>query len=200
MFTGIVTDLGRVRRIDRGGDTRVEIATGYDTAGIAIGASIACSGACLTAIETGPGWFAVEISTETLSRTNLGAWTEDSPVNLERSLALSAELGGHIVLGHVDGLATIESIEPEGDSLRFVFAVPAELARFIAAKGSVALDGVSLTVNEVKDQPDGRARFGVNVIPHTQAVTTFGAMRPGHAANLEIDLLARYTARLMERE
>jgi riboflavin synthase len=200
MFTGIVTDLGRVRRIDRGGDTRVEIATGYDTAGIAIGASIACSGACLTAIETGPGWFAVEISAETLSRTNLGAWTEDSPVNLERSLALSAELGGHIVLGHVDGLATIESIEPEGDSLRFVFAVPAELARFIAAKGSVALDGVSLTVNEVKDQPDGRARFGVNVIPHTQAVTTFGAMRPGHAANLEIDLLARYTARLMERE
>jgi len=200
MFTGIVTDLGRVRRIDRGGDTRVEIATGYDTAGIAIGASIACSGACLTAIETGPGWFAVEISAETLSRTNLGAWTEDSPVNLERSLALSAELGGHIVLGHVDGLATIESIEPEGDSLRFVFAVPAELARFIAAKGSVALDGVSLTVNEVKDQPDGRARFGVNVIPHTQAVTTFGAMRPGHAANLEVDLLARYTARLMERE
>lgn len=200
MFTGIVTDLGRVRRIDRGGDTRVEIATGYDTAGIAIGASIACSGACLTAIETGPGWFAVEISAETLACTNLGAWVEGSPVNLERSLALSAELGGHIVLGHVDGLATVESIEPEGDSLRFVFAVPAELARFIAAKGSVALDGVSLTVNEVEDQPDGRARFGVNVIPHTQAVTTFGAMRPGHAVNLEVDLLARYTARLMERE
>lgn len=200
MFTGIVTDLGRVRRIDRGGDTRVEIATGYDTAGIAIGASIACSGACLTAIETGPGWFAVEISAETLSRTNLGTWVEGSPVNLERSLALSAELGGHIVLGHVDGLATVESIEPEGDSLRFVFSVPAELARFVAAKGSVALDGVSLTVNEVEDQPDGRARFGVNVIPHTQAVTTFGAMRPGHAVNLEVDLLARYTARLMERE
>ncbi|MDA0704149.1 MAG: riboflavin synthase [Proteobacteria bacterium] len=200
MFTGIVTDLGRVRRIERGGDTRVEIATGYDTVGIAIGASIACSGACLTAIETGPGWFAVEVSAETFACTNLGAWTEDSPVNLERSLALSAELGGHIVLGHVDGLAKVESIEPEGDSLRFVFAVPAALARFIAAKGSVALDGVSLTVNVIEDLPDGRARFGVNVIPHTQAVTTFGAMRPGHAVNLEVDLLARYTARLMERE
>lgn len=200
MFTGIVTDLGRVRRLDRGGDTRVEIATGYDTASIEIGASIACSGACLTAIETGPGWFAVEVSAETLACTNLGAWTEGSPVNLERSLALSAELGGHIVLGHVDGLATIESIVPEGDSLRFVFAAPAGLARFVAAKGSVALDGVSLTVNAVEDLPDGCARFGVNVIPHTRTVTTFGAMKPGHAVNLEVDLLARYTARLMERE
>lgn len=199
MFTGIVTDLGRVRRIDRGGDTRIEIATGYDTTGIEIGASIACSGACLTAIETGPDWFAVEVSAETLARTNLGAWEVGAPVNLERSLTLATELGGHIVLGHVDGLASVESIEPEGDSLRFDFAAPAVLARFVAPKGSVALDGVSLTVNAVEDLADGRARFGVNVIPHTRTVTTFGAMRPGHAVNLEVDLLARYTARLMER-
>ncbi|MBB4285046.1 riboflavin synthase [Roseospira goensis] len=193
MFTGIITDLGRVRRIDRSGETRFEIATGYDTASIDLGASIACNGCCLTVVETGADWFAVQASGETLSKTTLGGWVEGTPVNLERALALGAELGGHIVSGHVDGLATLVERRPDGESHRFTFEVPEAYKGFIAGKGSVALDGVSLTVNEVDDR-----RFGVNIIPHTAAVTTFGTLAPGDRVNLEIDMLARYVARLLE--
>lgn len=193
MFTGIITDLGRVRRTETAGDTRLEITTAYDTGDIPLGASIACNGCCLTVIETGPDWFAVQASGETLAMTTLGGWQAGTPVNLERALAMGAELGGHIVSGHVDGVATVVERRPEGESLRFVFEVPESLKGFIAAKGSVALDGVSLTVNEVEDR-----RFGVNIIPHTTAVTTFGTLAPGDAVNLEIDMLARYVARLLE--
>ncbi|WP_096702972.1 riboflavin synthase [Magnetospirillum sp. 15-1] len=197
MFTGIVTDLGEVRRIVRGEgrEARFEIASGYDTSTIAIGASIAHNGVCLTIIEVGPDWHAVEASAETLSKTTLGGWKEGSRVNLERALKVGDELGGHIVSGHVDGVAKVVDIRPENESLRFTFETPVDLACFVAPKGSVALDGVSLTVNEV----DGR-RFGVNVIPHTQSVTTFGTYRPGDEVNMEIDMLARYVARLLQRE
>ncbi len=191
MFTGIITDKGRVRSIEQKGDTRAVIETSFDLAKVNIGASIACSGACLTVVEKGADWFAVDISAETLSKTALGDWQEGTFVNLERSLCLGEELGGHIVLGHVDGVATIEAIRPEGDSVRFDFHVPDELVKFIAPKGSVTLDGVSLTVNEVQGN-----RFGVNIIPHTQAVTTFGDAGVGQKINLEIDVLARYVARL----
>ena len=194
MFTGIITDLGRVRSVAPGGVTRLVVETRYDTGVIAFGASIACNGACLSVVEKGPGWFAVEASEETLARTTMGSWKPGSPVNLERSLKLGDELGGHLVSGHVDGVAEIIGRRPEGDSLRFEIEVPAELQRFIAPKGSVALDGVSLTVNEV----EGR-RFGVNIIPVTQRETSFGSLGPGARVNLEIDLLARYLARLMDR-
>lgn len=198
MFTGLITDLARVREIRRppeagAGDARFVFDTGYDTATIAIGASIACNGACLTVVEADATGFAVDVSAETLSRTTLGDWTVGAPVNLERPLRLGDELGGHLVSGHVDGVAEIVDRRPEGDSWRFVFAAPAGLAPFIAPKGSIALDGVSLTVNEV----EGR-RFGVNIIPHTAAVTTFGQRAPGERVNLEIDMLARYVARLAE--
>jgi riboflavin synthase len=195
MFTGIVTDLGRVRRITKRGDTRFEIATAYDTASIDIGASIACSGACLTVVEKGLGWFAADVSAETLSCTTLGDWKEGSPVNLERPLTASAELGGHMVSGHVDGVGQVRAVRPEGDSKRFTFDAPRELMRYIAAKGSVSVDGVSLTVNEVD-----AASFGVNIIPHTQERTTFGAMVQGTRVNLEIDLVARYVARLLGKD
>ncbi len=193
MFTGIITDLGRVRRIDRDGETRFEIATAYETAGIPLGSSIACNGCCLTVVETGPDWFAVQASTETLGVTTLGAWAEGTPVNLERALALGDELGGHIVSGHVDGLARVVERHPDGESFRFSFEVPDSLKGLIAGKGSVALDGVSLTVNAVED-----TRFGVNIIPHTVSVTTFGVLAPGDDVNLEIDMLARYVARLLD--
>jgi riboflavin synthase len=195
MFTGIITDVGRVRSIERRGDFRFEIETAYDTASVEIGASIACSGACLTVVDKGQGWFAVDVSAETLSKTNLGSWTEGTPINLERSLRLGDELGGHIVLGHVDGVGTIAAIEREGDSYRFLFEAPKALKSFIAPKGSIAVNGVSLTVNEV----DG-ATFGINIIPHTQKMTTFGKSAPGDPINLEVDVLARYVARLNERE
>ncbi|MGE5506439.1 MAG: riboflavin synthase [Actinomycetota bacterium] len=197
MFTGIVTDLGEVRRVVRGAgrETRFEIATHYDTATVDIGASIAHNGVCLTVIETGPGWYAIEASAETLSKTTLGEWAEGRKVNLERAMKVGDELGGHIVSGHVDGIARVVSIRPDNQSLRFTFESPDNLAKFVAPKGSVALDGVSLTVNEV----DGR-HFGINVIPHTQAVTTFGTLAEGDAVNMEIDMLARYVARLLERE
>ncbi len=195
MFTGIITDIGRVRSIKPRGDTRFEIETAYDTATIEIGASIACSGACLTVVDKGDGWFAVDVSAETLAKTNLGAWAEGTPINLERSLRLGDELGGHIVLGHVDGVGSVASVAPEGDSLRFRFEVPPELRSFVAQKGSITVNGVSLTVNEV----DG-ASFGVNIIPHTQQMTTFGKMAAGDRINLEVDVLARYVARLNERE
>lgn len=195
MFTGIVTDIGRVRRIDKKGDTRFEFETAYDTDTIAIGASICCSGACLTVVEKGRGWFAALASAETLSRTTMGSWREGTRVNLERALKAGDELGGHLVTGHVDGIATVKDLRPEGDSLRLSFAVPAELARFVAAKGSVALDGVSLTVNEVEGPV-----FGVNIIPHTRSATTLGNLRAGDAVNLEIDPIARYVARLLSQE
>ena len=198
MFTGIVSDIGRVRRIVPGGDTRFEITTAYDTGGIALGASIACSGCCLTAIETGQDWFAVQASAETLSKTTLGAWAEGTRVNLERALRLGDELGGHIVSGHVDGLAELIERRAEGESTRLVFIVSKPLGRFIAPKGSIAVDGVSLTVNEVVDGTGKRTAFGVNVIPHTAAATTLGALAPGARANVEIDMLARYVARLAE--
>lgn len=195
MFTGIISDVGRVRAVTPGGDTGFAVASTYDTRAIAIGASIACAGVCLTVIETGEGWFAVQVSAETLRRTTLAAWRPGTTINLERALKLGDELGGHILTGHVDAVAEIVGRRPEGDSLRFTVEVPAPFERAIAPKGAVALDGVSLTVNEV----DGR-RFGVNVIPHTQAKTTFGAAAIGDRVNLEIDVLARYVARLIGKD
>lgn len=199
MFTGIVTGLGEVRAITPmggGQDMRLVIATppGWaDMASVPIGASIACSGCCLTAIATGPDWFAVTASGETLSKTTLGGWVVGTRINLERPLRVGDELGGHIVAGHVDGLGQVVSAVVDQGSTRWRFVVPREIARYIAPKGSVAIDGVSLTVNEV----DGET-FGVNIIPHTAEVTGFGALKPGDRVNIEIDTLARYVARLTE--
>ncbi len=208
MFTGIVTDLGRLREIDRNGDARLTIETRFDTAQIDLGASIACSGVCLTVVdkgpvvEEGPGWFAVNASTETLSKTTLGSWQVGQGINLERALQLGDELGGHLVSGHVDGIARCVGVVPEGESHRFRFAVPNHVAPFVASKGSVTLDGVSLTVNEVDDptNPDEPTVFGVNIIPHTWEVTTFGSLKEGGWVNLEIDVLARYVARLLDKK
>jgi len=199
MFTGIITDLGRVRQVEQRGDTRFLLETTFDTDHIAIGASIACSGACLTVADKGPGWFAVEASAETLACTTLGDWAPGTEVNLERALKLGDELDGHLVSGHVDGVAEVLEQAPEGDSQRFTFRAPAALARFIAAKGSVALDGVSLTVNQVEDEAGGAVSFGVNIIRHTAQQTSFGRLAPRARVNLEIDLLARYLQRLTER-
>jgi riboflavin synthase len=196
MFTGIVTDVGELTAVASGGqkgDRRFVIRTRHDLAPVPIGASIACSGCCLTVVEKGPDWFAVEASGETLNKTHLGDWQKGRRLNLELSLKLGDELGGHLVYGHVDGVATIVSMAPEGGSVRFIFEAPPKLARFIAAKGSVAIDGISLTVNEV----DGN-RFGVNIISHTQAVTTLGQAKVGQRVNLEVDMLARYVQRLLE--
>jgi riboflavin synthase len=193
MFTGIVTDVGQVLSVAREGDLRARIGTGYDTGGIDIGASIACEGVCLTVVALGPGWFEVQVSAETLSKTTLGGWGPGTRVNLERALKVGDELGGHIVSGHVDGLAHVVATRPEGDSLRVTFRAPGHLAGFIAPKGSVCLNGTSLTVNEVEGTD-----FGINFIPHTQAVTTWGSVALGDAVNLEIDTLARYVARLRE--
>jgi riboflavin synthase len=195
MFTGIITDVGEVRAIERGGDTGFRIGTRFDAATLAIGASVACSGACLTVVAKGDGWFAVQASAETLSRTTLGGWRVGTRVNLEQALRVGDELGGHIVSGHVDAVAHIVGRRNEGESVRFAIEAPEVFARAIAPKGSVALDGVSLTVNEV----DG-ATFGVNIIPHTQLETTFGAARAGDSVNLEIDMLARYVARLLGKD
>jgi riboflavin synthase len=196
MFTGIVTDVGQVRHIEKRGDTHVVIATQYDVSAIDVGASIACSGACMTVVDKGNAkdrWFAFSASGETLSKTTLGDWKIGDPVNLERPMRVGDELGGHIVSGHVDDIAEIVSVLPDGESTRMIFQAPVPLARFIAPKGSVALDGVSLTVNEV----DG-THFGVNIIPHTFEVTTFGRAKPGKKVNLEVDLFARYVARLVK--
>ncbi|MGQ0584576.1 MAG: riboflavin synthase [Reyranella sp.] len=204
MFTGIVTDIGEIGTVAPGGqagakagDRRFVVRTKHDMKPIAIGASIACSGCCLTVIdkgiENGGGWFAVEVSGESLAKTHLGDWAVGSRINLELSLKLGDELGGHLVYGHVDGVGKVVSMTPEGGSVRFVFEAPADVARFIAAKGSVAIDGISLTVNEVAGN-----RFGVNVISHTQAVTTLGQAKVGQRVNLEVDMLARYVARLLE--
>jgi riboflavin synthase len=196
MFTGIVTDVGDVLQIAQDGDLRVRIGTGYDVSGIDIGASIACEGVCLTVVATGTAprnWFEVQVSGETVSKSNLGGWRAGTPVNLERALKVGDELGGHIVSGHVDGLAEVISVVPDGASVRVTFRAPHALAGFVAPKGSVALNGTSLTVNAV----DG-TDFGVNFIPHTQAVTTWGRVAVGDMANLEIDTMARYVARLRE--
>ena len=195
MFTGIITDIGEVSRVEMRGDMRARIACHYDMAGVDLGASIACDGVCLTVVDKGPDWFDVDISAETLSKTNIGAngWAAGKRLNLERALRVGDELGGHIVSGHVDGVALIDEMHDEGDSTRITFRAPEALARFIASKGSVALNGTSLTVNEV----DG-TRFGINLIPHTQQVTTWGRAQVGDGVNLEIDTLARYVARLAE--
>lgn len=193
MFTGIITDVGTVAGVEQRGDTRFTIRTSYPTQSIEIGASIACHGCCLTVVGKGADSFDVDVSAESLSKTTLGAWRAGTRINLERALRMGDEMGGHVVSGHVDGVATIVSITPEGDSKRFIFDAPRTLARFIAPKGSVTLDGTSLTVNEVLG-----TKFGVNIIPHTQAVTTWGQARAGDAVNIEIDMLARYVARLAE--
>ncbi|WP_426042274.1 riboflavin synthase [Brevundimonas sp. TWP2-3-4b1] len=199
MFTGIITDIGRVRSVAQTArDRRYEVETAWDVSGIDLGASISHGGVCLTVVEKsarpeGGGWFAVEVSGETLDRTTLGEWSAGTPVNLERATRVGDELGGHIVSGHVDGLGTVVEITPEGGSHRIVIEAPAPLHRFIAAKGSITVDGVSLTVNAV----DGR-RFGLNIIPHTWEATTLGALKVGSAVNLEIDMLARYLARWQE--
>lgn len=194
MFTGIVTDVGRVRAVrDTNRDRRFEIETSFDVSTIDMGASIAHAGCCLTVVEKGEGWFAVEVSGETLSTTTLSDWAEGRPVNLERSARVGDELGGHIVSGHVDGVGEVLSIESEGGSHRVRIKVPRPLHRFIAPKGSIAVEGVSLTVNEVEDDV-----FGVNLIPHTWDVTTLGRLQPGSRVNLEIDMLARYLARWRE--
>ena len=198
MFTGIVSDIGEIVSVDPGGkegDRRFVIATKHDMTPIAIGASIACSGCCLTVIEKDTGRFAVEVSGECLVETHLRDWTVGRPLNVDLSLEGGGELGGHLVYGHVDGVGSIASMTPEGGSVRFVFEAPPDLARFVAAKGSIAIDGISLTVNEV----DGN-RFGVNVISHTQAVTTLGHAKVGQRVNLEVDMLARYVARLLEHQ
>ena len=196
MFTGIITDIGRVLNVEQQGDLRARIGTGYDIDGIDIGASIACDGVCLTVVALGrtpQNWFDVQISAESVGLTNVGGWQADMRINLERALKVGDELGGHIVSGHVDGMAEVTAMHTQGDSTRITFAAPKALAKFIAPKGSVALNGTSLTVNEV----DG-ASFGVNLIPHTQEVTTWGDVVLGDKINLEIDTMARYVARLRE--
>ena len=196
MFTGLVSDMGEVRRVEKRGDTHLIMATHYDVSAMDVGASVACAGVCLTIVDKGTAkdrWFAVTASGETLSKTTIGSWKAGDAVNLERPLRVGDEFGGHIVTGHIDGIAEVVSITPEGESVRMVFQAPKALARYVAEKGSIALDGVSLTVNEVEG-----ARFGVNIIPHTSKVTTFGRLKPGSKVNLEIDLLARYVARLVK--
>ncbi|MET0137872.1 MAG: riboflavin synthase [Sphingobium sp.] len=195
MFTGIVTDIGTIRHSEQRGDLRLVIGCGYDMDGVAIGASIACSGVCLTVVEKGDDWFAVDLSAETVSRSAAGRWATGMRLNLERSLKVGDELGGHIVTGHVDGIGTVVRICPDGDSHRVVIAVPHALAPLIAPKGSVAVDGVSLTVNEVRDVEDG-AHFAINLIPHSWDVTTLSALVEGSQVNIEIDVLARYLDRM----
>src|SRR5215471_20499800 len=192
MFTGIITDLGRVKCLRRADLVDLTIATGFDTSAIPLGASIACSGVCLTVVAVTPGEFSVQASAETIACTTVGSWEEGIAVNLEKPLRVGDELGGHLLSGHVDAVARIVERWPEAQSVRFVFDAPSGLASFIASKGSVALDGVSLTVNEVSG-----ARFGVNIIPHTLACTNFGTAVPGQQMNLEVDLIARYVARLL---
>ena len=200
MFTGIVTAIGTIRETRQGGDLHAVIACPWDPAQIAIGASIACSGACLTVTgrggEEGDAWFAVDISGEILARTAPGRWAKGGQLNLEPSLRLGDELGGHIVTGHVDGVGEVVGLCPEGESLRLGIAAPGELAPYLAPKGSITLDGVSLTVNEVADRADGTCHFAINIIPHTAEVTTLGALKPGDGVNLEIDVLARYLQRM----
>lgn len=198
MFTGIITDIGTILAHEDRGDTRLVIGTAYDTATIDLGASIACSGACLTVTSKGDDWFTVDISAETLSKTAANRWVQGKRLNLERALRIGDELGGHLVTGHVDGVGTVAAREAEGDSIRFTIAAPAALAPYIAAKGSITVDGVSLTVNSHADQSDGTVHFGLNIIPHTWEMTTLGDLQPGDPVNLEIDVLARYLMRMNE--
>jgi riboflavin synthase len=197
MFTGIVTDVGTVRSAEQRGDLRLQIATGYDLETVDLGASIAFSGVCLTVVDKGGDWFAVDVSAETLSRTAADMWREGAKLNLERSLRLGDELGGHIVTGHVDAVAQVVGTCPEGDSTRVGISVPRALGPMIAPKGSVALDGVSLTVNDVRDAEDGSTHFSVNIIPHTAQRTTLGDIAGGRQLNVEVDVLARYIDRML---
>ena len=197
MFTGIITDVGRVEHVEHRGDLRAVIATAFDMSGVDLGASIACSGVCLTVVDKAPGRFTVDISGETVSRTAPGQWESGRALNLERAMKLGDELGGHIVTGHVDGVATVSRVEPAGDSRIVGFRVGRDLAPYLAAKGSVTVDGVSLTVNAVADDAGG-TEFAVNIIPHTQAVTTLGGLMVGDAVNIEIDVLARYLSRMRQ--
>ncbi|WP_298691545.1 riboflavin synthase [uncultured Sphingomonas sp.] len=200
MFTGIITDIGTIARIERRGDLRIVIDSGYDMGSVDLGASIACSGVCLTVVDKAPagapGWFAVDVSGESVSRTAPAMWAEGHRLNLERALKVGDELGGHIVTGHVDGIGTVVEVRADGDSHRIEIAAPQAIAPYLAAKGSITIDGVSLTVNDVADQPDGQVRFAINIIPHTAALTTLGALGAGDRVNLEIDILARYLGRM----
>lgn len=199
MFTGIITDLGTIDRVDHADDAahdrRIVVRSDYDMATVDLGASIACSGVCLTVVDKAAGWFAADVSGETVSRTPPAQWQPGRRLNLERALKVGEELGGHIVTGHVDGIATIVGVSPDGDSKRIAIAVPPELAPYVAPKGSITVDGVSLTVNDVTDHPDA-THFSVNIIPHTQAMTTLGALEAGASVNIEIDVLARYLKRM----
>ena len=194
-FTGIITDIGTIQRVEPRGDQHVVIETRYDMARVATGASIACSGACMTVVAKGPGWFAVDISAESISRTAPDMWVAGGRLNLERAMKIGDELGGHIVTGHVDGIGEVVGVCAEGGSHRVGIRVPESIAPYVAAKGSIAVDGVSLTVNDVRDADDG-TQFSVNIIPHTWSVTTLGTLAPGSHVNLEIDILARYLARM----
>jgi riboflavin synthase len=198
MFTGIITDIGTIRSVEQRGDLRIVIETAYDTGAIAMGASIACSGACMTVVDKGAGWFAIDMSSESVSRTAPGLWVAGGKLNLERAMKIGDELGGHIVTGHVDGIGEVLGVCPEGDSHRVGIRVPENIAPFVAPKGSITVDGVSLTVNDVRDAEDG-THFSVNIIPHTWAVTTLGRLTAGAHVNLEIDILARYLARMQAR-
>jgi riboflavin synthase len=197
MFTGIVTDVGIVRSAEQRGDLRLVISTSYDMDSVDLGASIACSGACLTVVDKGNDWFAVDVSGETLSKTAAGHWNEGARLNLERSLRLGDEIGGHILTGHIDSVGEVVDMHPEGDSKRVSVSVPTALGSMIAAKGSVALDGVSMTVNDVREAGGGTTLFSVNVIPHTGQQTTLGELAPGRQLNVEVDVLARYIDRMM---
>jgi riboflavin synthase len=197
MFTGIVTDVGTVRTAEQRGDLRLTIGTSYDLDTVDLGASIACSGVCLTVVDKGEGWFAVDVSEETLSKTSANHWREGARLNLERALRLGDELGGHIVTGHVDAVAEVIGTCPEGDSTRIGLRIPKELAAMIAPKGSITLEGVSLTVNDVRDADDGSTHFAVNIIPHTAQHTTLGQLKAGQQLNVEVDVLARYIDRML---
>lgn len=197
MFTGIVTDIGTVRSVEQRGDIRLTIATDYDLGTVELGASISCSGVCLTVVDKGPDWFAVDVSGETISKTASDHWREGAKLNLERALRLGDELGGHIVTGHVDAVAEVTESGAEGDSIRLRLRVPTALAPMIARKGSVTLDGVSLTVNDVGEPGPSGIHFDVNIIPHTARHTTLGEAGPGRQLNVEIDVLARYIDRMM---
>lgn len=197
MFTGIVTDIGTVASAEQKADLRLAIRCGYDMATVDLGASIACSGVCLTVVDKGGDWFAVDLSTETLSRTARDLWSDGAKLNLERSLRVGDELGGHFVAGHVDCVGEVVGVCPEGGSTRIGVAIPRDLAAMVAPKGSIALDGVSLTVNDVRDAEDGRTHFSVNIIPHTAACTTLGDIAAGRQLNVEVDVLARYIDRMI---
>jgi riboflavin synthase len=196
MFTGIITDIGTIASVEQRGDLRLAISCGFDLSSVALGASIACSGVCLTVVEKGDDWFAVDVSGESMARTANGRWTEGMRLNLERALKVGDELGGHIVTGHVDGIGRIVANQQVGDSWRVEVEAPAELSPYIASKGSITVDGVSLTVNDVDDQIDGQVKFTLNIIPHTAEMTTLGQSAEGDEVNLEIDVLARYLKRM----